>query len=177
MKLVKPKRSLFKQFYEACKESHDNNVTEWMPFRLENYSLWQDQILKIYEKCETGKDLPADMPRTYTYWCVDKGRFIGEAQLRPYLSPEEALEWGHIAYAIRYSKWGRGLGTRVLREVLIKARAFGLVDVYILCAASNVGSIRVAEKNGAVLVSVRDEDGRQINVYRIALDDKGQIPE
>lgn len=89
MELIKPREEFFDEYYEACKESYENNVTEWMPFELDNFNQWKKHILKAYDNYETGTDLPEGLPRTYTYWCVENGKFIGEVQLRPFLNKEE----------------------------------------------------------------------------------------
>lgn len=170
MELIKPREEFFDEYYEACKESHENNVTEWMPFELDNFNQWKKHILKAYYNYETGTDLPEGMPRTYTYWCVDNGKFIGEVQLRPFLNEEEAKKWGHIAYAIRYSRWKQGRGTELLRQILLKVQEFNIIDVYIVCRENNIGSIKVIEKNGGRFTNtVIDEDGILNNVYHIVM--------
>lgn len=77
MELIKPREEFFDEYYEACKESYENNVTEWMPFELDNFNQWKKHILKAYDNYETGTNLPEELPRTYKYWCVENGKFIG----------------------------------------------------------------------------------------------------
>lgn len=168
MELIKPKEEFFDEYYEACKESYDNNVTEWLPFELENFEQWKKHILQVYDNYESGTNLPEGMPRTYTYWCVEDGKFIGEVQMRPFLSEVEAKKWGHISYAIRYSMWGQGLGTKILNHTLLEIREFDIKDVYIVCREDNAGSIKVIEKNrGQFTNKFRDEEDKLNNVYHI----------
>ena len=166
MELTKPCEELFEEYYHACKESYDHHVTEWMPFDPAHYDAWRETILAAYARYETGDGLPDGFPRTYTYWCTQSGTLIGEVQLRPFLTPEEARNWGHIAYAVRYSQWGRGWGTQLLKAAVQKLAAFGIRDIYVVCHQGNAASIRVIEKNGGLLqASVAAQDGTAVNCY------------
>lgn len=168
MELIKPREEFFDEYYEACKESYENNVTEWMPFELAHFNQWKKHILKAYDNYETGTDLPEGMPRTYTYWGIENGKFIGEIQLRPFLKEEEANKWGHIAYAVRYSRWKQGLGTGLLRLALLKAQEFNINNVCISCRENNIGSIKVIENNGGRFINTFvDEEEMLNNVYLV----------
>lgn len=168
MVIIKPDSPYFEEYYKACKESYDNNITEWMPFDLSNYDYWKKNILTILDNYETGKDIPEGMPRTYTYWCVDNDNFIGEIQLRPFLTEDEAKKWGHISYAVRYSRWNQGFGTKILQESIIKAYELNVKEVYVACRENNIGSIKVIEKNGGKFIAtVLDEENERNYVYNI----------
>lgn len=104
MEIIRPEEKYFLEYYQACKESHENQVTEWMPFELDHFDTWKANILDAYARYEEGRDLPAGLPRTVTRWGVEGDTFIGELQVRPYLTEEEAKTWGHIAYAVRHSQ-------------------------------------------------------------------------
>ena len=86
MEVLKPAEPFFIEYLNACKESYENNITEWMPFHPEHYDIWKEHILQAYDNCEKGIDLPEGFPRTYTYWCVEDNTFIGEIQIRPFLN-------------------------------------------------------------------------------------------
>jgi predicted acetyltransferase len=166
--IMKPKKEYFDEYLAACKESYDNNIKEWMPFHPDDYEKWKEYILVAYNNYEKGENIPAGMPRTYTYWCIENEKFVGEIQLRPYLTEEEAKNWGHVAYAIRYSKWGKGYGTKLLHIAIEKLQEFGVKDIYIACHQSNNASIRVIEKNqGMFINTIVDEEGIKQNVYLI----------
>jgi len=168
MKVIKPTSAYFDAYYEACKESYDNNITEWMPFDPQNYEQWKSRILEVYNNYETGNNIPEQMPRTYTYWCIENEAFIGEIQVRPFITEAQAKEWGHLSYAIRYAKWNQGYGTKLLTSGLEIAKEFELNKVYIACREDNFGSIRVIEKNKGVFIKkIAEEDGTLNNVYFI----------
>ncbi len=168
MEVIKPSENFFDEYLQACKESYDNNIEEWKPFNPDQYEQWKACILDVYSKYENGVDIPDEMPRTYTYWCVEDNTFIGEIQLRPFLNELQAKTWGHLAYAIRYSKWNQGYGTLLLKKALEKAKDFQLDDIYIACRASNIGSIKVIEKNNGQLInSIIDTEEYVNNVYHI----------
>lgn len=168
MEIIKPEEKYFLEYFNACKESYENNIEEWMPFNPENYDVWKEHILETYDNYEKGENIPEGMPRVYTYWCVENNTFIGEIQLRPYLTYEEATKWGHISYAVRYSQWGRGNGTKLLKTAIDKLHKFQVTDVYVACHKSNDASIRVIEKNAGIYVkTIVDEEGIEENVYLV----------
>ena len=164
MEIIKPKKEWFEDYRKAVIESFDNNIDEWKPFNPEDYDSWKENILNTYEKIEKGEHLPEGVFRTITYWCVDKDEFVGEVQLRPSMNEKDALLYGHISYAIAYSKWGKGYGTKILKLILEEAKKLGLKQVYIACHKNNIGSIRVIEKNHGEFISSNDE--YESNVYR-----------
>ena len=105
MEFIKPNKDYLDEYLSACRESYDNGVTEWMPVELERFESWKEQALQLYEILESGESLPAGIPRMVTYWCVENGKFIGEVQIRPYMSLDDARAIGNIGYAVRYSTW------------------------------------------------------------------------
>lgn len=170
MKIIKPNENYFEEYLKACQESYDYNIDEWKPFNPDHFEQWKACILGVYSDYENGINIPEGMPRTYTYWCVEEDAFIGEIQLRPFLNEIQAKTWGHIAYAIRHSKWNNGYGTLLLKMALEKAKELQLTDVYVACRESNVSSIKVIEKNNGQLINrINDDEGFVSNVYQIGI--------
>ena len=168
MEVIKPSEQYFEQYLSAVKESFSNNITEWMPFDPNDYSAWKEQILAVYKNYEDGVNIPPGMPRTLTYWCTEGGRFIGEIQLRPYLTREQAEKWGHIAYAVRYSEWNRGYGTLLLKAAAKKLHEMEVQPIFVASHSGNAASCRVIQKNGGVLCGkTADETGAPQNVYKL----------
>ena len=64
---------------------------------------------------------------------------------------------GHIGYAVVPWKQNRGCATSALRQLLPEARAQALAYVEITTDPDNVGSQRVIEANGGVLVERFDK--------------------
>ncbi len=162
MILRKPSEDLLESYRSAVVESYENDVDEWKPFELENYESWSNKIIGMLEYVQEGEDLPEGIYMTHTFWCTDEDEFVGEVQIRPELSEEIGLRYGHISYAIRYSRWGQGYGTRILKLALEETRKLGLEEVYIVCHSSNIGSVRVIEKNGGIFVRNDDRDGSSV---------------
>jgi predicted acetyltransferase len=89
----------------------------------------------------------------YRRWMWD-GEFCGSIGFRWQRGTEALPPYclGHIGYAVVPWKQRRGYATRALREVLRDASAEGLRYVEITTDPGNVGSRRVIEANGGVLV-------------------------
>lgn len=89
----------------------------------------------------------------YVRWMWD-GEYCGSIGLR-WQPGTEALPphvLGHIGYSVVPWKHRRGCATSALRQLLPGARDEGLRYVEITCDPGNVGSRRVIEANGGVLV-------------------------
>lgn len=92
--------------------------------------------------------LPPGRVLQTTYWLIDGGEFIGRSSLRHELTPDLLEIGSHIGYEIRPTKRRQGYGHAILRLTLTKARALGLRAVLVTCAADNIGSRGVVERNG-----------------------------
>lgn len=167
MEIIKPNEMYFDEYLSACKESYDNDIKEWMPVELNRFGEWRASALKMYEMLESGEGLPDGVPRMYTYWCVENGRFIGEIQIRPFIDEITAKSIGHIGYAIRYSMWNKGYGTKVLNEAIKKLQELGVSTIYIACHESNVASNIVSKKCGFKLLekAIDETTNERQNVY------------
>lgn len=102
--------------------------------------------MEAYDNYENGINIPEGFPRTYTYWCIEGDKFVGEIQIRPFLNESEAQNWGHIAYAVRYSQWNKGYGTKILKAALGKLHEFEVSNIYVVCHKTNTASIKVIKK-------------------------------
>lgn len=165
MEFIKPNTNFLDEYLSACKESLDNHITEWMPVEEADFEAWKRRALSVYRMLESGVGLPAGIPRMETYWCIDGSQFIGEIQIRPFLTAEEAKAVGHIGYAVRYSMWNKGFGTKLLRYAVDKLRDRGVFPIYIACHGDNIGSNKVSQKVGFEFMEARDSDGRTENLY------------
>lgn len=165
MEYIKPSPAYFDEFLAACQESIDHHVTEWMPVAADDFTSWRSHALQTFEMLETGRGLPDGIPCMLTYWCVENDTFIGEIQIRPYLTEEEAMSIGHIGYAVRYSMWGKGYGAKLLSWAVEQLRATGISPVYIACHASNSASNKVSQKVGFTLLETRTNSGEIENLY------------
>lgn len=167
MEFMKPDGYYLDEYLAACKESYDHNVTEWMPVELDNFEGWKERAIGLYEMLESGEGLPAEIPRMITYWCVENADFVGEVQIRPYLSADEAKAIGHIGYAVRYSMWGKGFGTKLLQFAVDKLHEYSVSPIYIACHIDNISSNKVSRKVGFKLVETRTANGETENLYML----------
>ena len=111
----------------------------------------------------------------FARWMWD-GEFCGSINLRWQEGttdlPPHCL--GHIGYSVVEWKRRRGYATEALRQMLPLAREVGLPFVEITTDPDNVGSQRVIEANGGVLVARFDKGpayGSEAGLrYRVALD-------
>ena len=108
-------------------------------------------FLKRLKGYRTGIGLPKGWIPATMYWLVDGTTFLGRLSIRHQLTKNLRKVGGHIGYAIRPSKRGKGHGTKMLTLSLAKARELGLRKVLITCDETNMASRRVIEKNGGVL--------------------------
>lgn len=166
MDLITPNERYLDEYLRACRESYDHDIKEWMPVEPDDFKNWKARALKLYEMLESGHGLPEGIPRMKTYWGVEGEAFIGEIQIRPYLSQEEARRMGHIGYAVRYSMWNKGYGTKLLAYAVKKLREEGVSPIYIACHADNLGSNRVAQKVGFEFLETRDAEEENLYILQ-----------
>ncbi|MEN6357753.1 MAG: GNAT family N-acetyltransferase [Armatimonadota bacterium] len=102
-----------------------------------------------------GIDLTIYVPQTM-HWLFVDGRPVGVGKLRHYLNDNLRKLGGHIGYAIRPSERGKGYGTLILREMLIKAREKGIEEALVTCSENNIRSRKVIERNGGKLEDIID---------------------
>jgi predicted acetyltransferase len=88
-------------------------------------------------------------------WIVEDGRVLGGIALRH--GPDDDVRWaGHVGFGIRPSARRRGLATWALGRILDEARARGLDQVLLVCAADNTASARTIERAGGRFAGVRE---------------------
>ena len=165
LKFVKPDTCYFDEYLAACKESYEYGITEWMPVEPERFNAWKQYALAMYQALETGEGLPTGVPRIVTYWAIEENRFVGELQIRPYLTKDEARYMGHIGYAVRYSMWHKGYGTKILLEAISKLQELQVSPIYIACHTSNKVSQKVIQKCGFSYVETSMDGNEEQYVY------------
>lgn len=149
MKLVYPNKKYLNSYKQAVEEFKTNNVTTYF-FDDPN----EIDVIKLSYNNRKGIDLkPTYVPQT-SFWLIDNEEFIGKIDIRHSLTPSLINYGGHIGYAVRYSKWNMGYGTKMLNMGLKKAKKMGLNKVLITCNNDNFGSAKVIENNGGKLENV-----------------------
>lgn len=147
MELVYPSAEYLKSYREAIAEYHACGESHYAFRDPDSYD-----IFAYFEKFRSGEGLKPGYVRETYLWLVDGGEFVGEVSIRHSLTEKLLRYAGNIGYGVRYSRWGEGMGTKMLAMALNYARdELGMERALITCDDGNVGSARVIEKNGGVL--------------------------
>ena len=101
-------------YRDYCRELYDNNITYFRPTNPD--SIDKDWFLRTkdwYDKKEKG--LIEGQSKSFHYWAIDDGKFIGEFQLRTEFTDKVLNDIGSVGYAVRVSEWRKGYGSEILR--------------------------------------------------------------
>ena len=165
MKLVVPCETYLSSYADA----HD----EYEMHGIDSYAFGDPRrvdVLQKFEDYRLERNLKPNRVGADYYWLVDEDhqRFLGEITIRHRLTPELERYAGHIGYGVRYSEWGKGYGTLMLRMALAHAKNMGLTRVLATCDDDNITSARVLEKNGFTLSDKveNDVDGQSVITRR-----------
>jgi predicted acetyltransferase len=113
------------------------------------------EYLNVLADMSEGKNLPAGwVPETFLFAFVG-ARIVGRVAIRHALTALLERQGGHIGYAVVPEFRRRGYATQILALALRIAREqLGIQQVLLTCADSNIGSIRVIERNAGVLQDI-----------------------
>ncbi|MGH3380014.1 MAG: GNAT family N-acetyltransferase [Actinoallomurus sp.] len=101
-------------------------------------------------------------------WIVEGDQVLGGIALRHHFN--HFVQWaGHIGYGIRPSARRRGLATWALGRMLDEARGLHMDRILVVCAADNVASAKMIERNGGVLEGIRDTEHGPARRYWITI--------
>lgn len=110
---------------------------------------------------------------THVYDFVVDGQIVGFLQIRLRLShasdvPPDCAS--HIYYEIRTDERMKGYGTDILFFAKREAKNLGLKELIVTCDESNLGSRKIIESNGGILVgSCLLDSGGRLCKYQIGL--------
>lgn len=76
---------------------------------------------------------------------------IGCVELRHDLNDELKVLGGHVGYSVAPEERRKGYATEILRQVILKAKEFGIASLMLTCDAENIASERTIQKCGGVL--------------------------
>ena len=113
----------------------------------ESYQAW----LKQQDDWSKGKKIPSGYVGQTIFWLVNEAIPIGIGKIRHSLTEESRAVGGNIGYAISSEYRGRGFGTVLLRELLIKANEMGIEEKILTVEKYNYASKKVIENNGGRL--------------------------
>ena len=159
----------------AYKDSYIDAVYEYIEENQE--PTWHPKILRerfgqyLLTLRQAESEPLAGMAPATQYWLVTNGvGYVGEVSLRHFLNESLELFGGHLGYKIRPSQRRKGYGSLLCELAIEKARQRGIADILITCDENNIGSCKIIEANGGVLLDrVDNQRGvltRRYWVYR-----------
>jgi predicted acetyltransferase len=165
LELIPPTAALAEPYLDMCKEeiADDNRVSQVLPTTHEELPA----IFRRWRARErSGDESTGGVPQS-EFWLVRNGtEVIGSSRLRHFLTPALETISGHVDYGVRPSARRKGYGTRLLSLTLEKARLMGMREVVVMCRKANIGSARVIERNGGVLLGEVSHPTRGIPILR-----------
>ena len=128
------------------------------------------EYLQVLASVREGTNLPTGyVPETFLFAFVGP-RIVGRVAIRHMLNAFLEREGGHIGYVVVPEFRRRGYATRMLALALgLATEELGIDEVLVVCADSNIGSIRVIERNGGVLQDVIRVDGGEEPLRRFRI--------
>ena len=119
------------------------------------FGLSFDEFLKYLEKEINRKNnkITYDDTPTITYIMYVNNNPVGLICLRTELD-DNWMKWsGNFYYRVRLSERHKGYGTKMLELGLDEFRKLGFKEVYGQSSAGNIGSAKVIENNGVILLN------------------------
>ena len=110
--------------------------------------------------------------RTSAYVCYDDAELVGVFSLKFALTDYLLNYGGHVGYAVRPSRQGQGLATRMLRQGMQIAKEKGFDRLLLVCDEDNPASERVILKCGGVYEDSRYDAAEGCRVKRYWVDCK-----
>ena len=177
MELILPSAEYKDSFVEAVKEFQKDTEfplgTGWYHDLLlsELEKDFESFVRRLLNQSE-GKGLPQGFVPQDNFWLIDEGEFIGATRIRHQLNEHLLQIGGHIGYAIRPSKRGKGYGNKILALGLQKAKEMGIERVRITCDVDNIPSRKIIERNGGILENEIPNPETDVNKARFWIENK-----
>jgi predicted acetyltransferase len=142
------------------KQSYEKHLTSTKKPKYFTWLAW-DRVGKNLEK--------GTVPQT-VYWGIVNNQVVGRISFRHKLNPKLKSQGGHIGYAVRPSKQGKGYATEMLKQVLSKVKRLGHKKVLLTCDENNIASRKTIENNNGKLEKIAvDRENRMTCYYWIKL--------
>lgn len=89
-------------------------------------------------------------------------RILGSLDIRHSLNEGLLIRGGHIGYGVRPSERRKGLGKKMLRLALEKAKKIGIERALVTCNKENAGSRSIIIGSGGILENELEYEGEHI---------------
>lgn len=134
--------------------------------QIENYEEW---LLSVTLNTDL-KTVDENWVVTDTFFAVRKSdkRIIGVIDLRHTLN-DYLKDFGNCGYSVRPSERKKGYATEMLHQLIGVAKEIGMTELQISVEKTNIGSIKVIEKNGGVYERSFTYENKLADIYRILI--------
>ena len=172
IRLIMPCMEYMPSFRASYQEYSANRVEDFGYPPVRSRREMRAYIKRVQDR-RLGRNVPSSRVPSSTFWLVDKYSYLGTADIRHFLTDDLRKLGGNIGYSIRPAAWRNGLGTLQLRLILPEAKKLRVLSPIVTCFEHNIGSARVIEKNGGVLMEkvINEYNGERLltRIYRIDL--------
>lgn len=168
--LVRPTIQLKEQALNYKEEHFKNgekviNGSELLD-QIESYEEWLSSVTLNTDPQTVNKNWVV----TDTFFALRKNddKIIGMIDLRHTLN-DFLKDFGHCGYSVRPSERKKGYATEMLRQLIGVAKKIGMAELQISVEKTNIGSIKVIEKNGGVYERSFTYENELADIYKISI--------
>lgn len=168
MILVKPELE-FKTEALAYRQEHFDNGEmiingSGLLDKTDSYEQWLQNVKNNADK----KTVDKNWVLTDTYFAMDedKKRIVGIIDLRYELN-DFLKDIGNCGYSVRPSERRKGYAGEMLRQVVEKAKKYGLTEIHLSVEKDNIPSIKTILKNNGVYERSFEFEGKKADIYKI----------
>ncbi|MBC6002632.1 GNAT family N-acetyltransferase [Paeniclostridium sp. NSJ-45] len=127
-----------------------------------------NKTVQEYENYSNGINLPKGFVPYTIFYAVDTNtnNIVGQMSVKHELNDYLKFRVGHIGCYVCPSQRKKGIGTKMLEQVIGFCKDINLDRILITCDESNIGSNKIILNNGGVLESKEiDSNGVEFNRY------------
>lgn len=169
IRLVRPTAALKEQVIEFRQEFYDHNEMIIHGSELLDKTDSYDEWLRYVIDNRSMETVNPNWVVTDTFLAIDHAdRVIGIIDLRHTLN-DFLKDLGNCGYSVRPSERKKGYATEMLRLLLQIAKDMGFKELHLSAEKDNESSIKTIIKNGGVYERSFEFEGKQADIYRIAL--------
>ena len=168
--LVRPTIQLREQALDYREEHFKNGETvingSELLDQIENYEEWLSSVTLNTD----SKTVNENWVVTDTFFVLRKSdnMIIGVIDLR-YTLNDYLKDFGNCGYSVRPSERKKGYATEMLHQLIKVAKKIGMKELQISVEKTNIGSIKVIEKNGGVYERSFTYENELADIYKISI--------
>ncbi len=167
IRLVLPSEKFAESFFEAMVEFAKEGNPQIPPGMTQ--ADFPAYLQRLHDQ-SMGKNLKEGHVPSKEFWIADADGFAGRIILGLAYIPSPSRCGHHVGYAVRHTKRRKSYATQALRLLLNEAISLHIYQLMPTCAASNLASRKVIERNGGVLQIASPNDDRPDRELRYLID-------